>query len=187
MRQDLKEAFGNPDWTAVDEFRQLMLEVATKSDYTLELGSGLTSLDLADAGVKGSALEHLAGWVGFVRGVASATKVDLDADFIVQYSPFKDYGKFEWYSVGPSGPIDFVVCDGPPRGSTKGGRYGFLPVMADVLTPGCLILFDDYIVRGTGDISPIVVRWQEEYDVTTEEVWTPKDEESNPFALLRAP
>ena len=35
-----------------------------------------------------------------------------------------------------------VICDGPP-GTTKGGRYGFLPMMKQKLKPGCVILLDD--------------------------------------------
>jgi hypothetical protein len=35
-----------------------------------------------------------------------------------------------------------VVCDGPP-GSTKGGRFGLVPIMRERLEPGCVILLDD--------------------------------------------
>jgi hypothetical protein len=59
--------------------------------------------------------------------------------------PLKDYGDYCWYEVPfESLPVSFslVVSDGPPS-STKGGRYGLVPIMNGRLKPGCIILLDD--------------------------------------------
>jgi hypothetical protein len=61
------------------------------------------------------------------------------------HAPLKDYGPFSWYDAPVSAmPARFsmVVCDGPP-GTTKGGRYGLVPVLRDRLQGGTIILLDD--------------------------------------------
>ena len=184
---DLKEAFGNPDWTAVDLYREVMLELAADADYTLELGSGLTSLDLARAGVTGLAIEHLPEWIDYVQGAAAALKVGWGS-FNVGFSPLTDYGDFEWYTHIPDQLIDFVVCDGPPRQTTKGQRIGALPRLFEALSNGCFVLFDDYYGHIDVD-APVpakeITSWQDDFGVETVEIYTPT--EGNPFALLKLP
>jgi hypothetical protein len=60
--------------------------------------------------------------------------------------------------------FSLVICDGPP-GSTKGGRYGLLPVMGDRLPPGSTILLDD---AGRADEAKLIKRWESEAGFQTE-------------------
>ena len=189
MNEDLKEAFGNTSWTAVDLYRDVMMEIAEQSENTLELGTGLTSLDLARAGVHGVGLEHLQYWLGYVYGVGQATGVDLFGNFKIEYSPLRDYGLFGWYDYTADQTFDFVVCDGPPRFTTKGERYGLLPVMHEKLAHPCQVLFDDYSTELGGDGEPIpghtIEQWQQEFDIEVVNIFIPP--EGSPFALLRVP
>jgi hypothetical protein len=57
-----------------------------------------------------------------------------------------------------------VVCDGPP-GSTKGGRYGLVPIMREWLKPGCVILLDD---AGREQERAIARRWEAELGASSE-------------------
>ena len=181
MNEDLKQAFGNHLWTAGDLYRAVMLDTAEHCEYVLECGSGLTSFDLARAGVQGVALEHMPEWTNRVLGVA----VDMD----VQWHPFKvltvlltDFGDYEWYDYSTDLMFDLVVCDGPPR-TTKGSRYGLLPQMFNNLNPGCLILFDDYMADVA--TSEIVFPWHAQYGVRLLDVWV--EPNGNRFALLQVP
>jgi len=63
------------------------------------------------------------------------------------------------YSGVISGEIDLVICDGPPS-SIRGGRYGLLPVCANSLSHGCLILMDD----GSPGRTAQVQRWSQEFE-----------------------
>ena len=192
MNEDLKEAFGNPEWTAGDLYREVMLDIAAQSARTLECGSGLTTLDLAHAGNKGAALEHLPHWIGYVMGVATAMKIDLSTDFTVEYAPLKDYGPFEWYNYAtpPGIKYDFVVCDGPPQSTTTGSRVGLIDVMEDNLSAGCLILYDDYGSAPVDTEAPFLSVpdwWAEHNGVEVVEVYTPAFMDGKPFALLKLP
>ena len=195
MNEDLKRAFGNPGWTAGDLYREVMLDIASRSARTLELGSGLTTLDLARAGTKGIALEHLPHWVGYVMGVGAAMEIDLSTGFPVQYAPLKDYGPFEWYSYdgldseGRPEKYDFVVCDGPPQ-STTGSRVGLIEAMGENLAAGCLILYDDYGSAPLDTEAPFLSVpdwWVEHNGVEVVEVYTPALMDGKPFALLKLP
>jgi hypothetical protein len=67
-------------------------------------------------------------------------------DPVVELCLLKGYGDYSWYDANSRGETDhkysLVVCDGPP-GSTKGGRFGLLPVMRNQLSAGVVILLDD--------------------------------------------
>ncbi len=57
----------------------------------------------------------------------------LVASVLIDLAPPRDYVDFTSYShtVAPhlqASPFELVICDGPP-GSTRGGRYGLVPVM----------------------------------------------------------
>ena len=190
INPDLKEAFGNESWTAVDFYREVMLDIAAEAEYTLELGSGLTSMDLARAGVCGLALEHSERWMGYLEGVSVAIKFDW-GNFNVALAPLKDFGDYEWFDIPTKSPIsldrliDFIVCDGPPRLYTKGNRIGALPRLYEKLVPGCLILFDDYYINDGGDTAAEIDAWKKDFGVETVEIYSPT--EGTPFALLRVP
>ena len=71
------------------------------------------------------------------------------------------YGSYTWYAPPKDKmPDDFalVICDGPP-GTTRGGRYGLLPIMKPHLKSGCLVLLDD---AGRAGERAIIARWANE-------------------------
>jgi predicted O-methyltransferase YrrM len=52
-----------------------------------------------------------------------------------------------WYDVDLSawthGTIDMLVVDGPPRRSATLARYPAVPLLRDLMAPGCAIVLDD--------------------------------------------
>jgi len=60
--------------------------------------------------------------------------------------------------------FSLVICDGPP-GTTKGGRYGLLPVLDKRLPPGATILLDD---AGRPAETELIRRWENEAHFKTE-------------------
>ena len=81
--------------------------------------------------------------------------------------PLVGYGEFVWYDPPLAQmPDEFslVICDGPP-GTTKGGRYGLLPVLGDRLRAGATILLDD---AGRPAEAELIRRWENEAHFKTE-------------------
>ena len=81
--------------------------------------------------------------------------------------PLVEYGEFVWYDPPLAQmPDEFslVICDGPP-GTTKGGRYGLLPVLGDRLRAGATILLDD---AGRPAEAELIRRWENEVRFKTE-------------------
>lgn len=146
LLRHLMRAWGNYSFAPRYEYVEAVAEHALRTPGpVLECGSGLTTLVLAALagrrGVPVLSLEHLEEWR---RGVVAAlTSLNAPASRVLA-APLRDYGSFAWYAVPPGLPRDLrlIVCDGPPS-TTKGGRYGLLPVLQDSLAPGALILLDD--------------------------------------------
>jgi hypothetical protein len=96
-------------------------------------------------------------------------------------TPLRRYGDFDWYSL-PLGSMPhtfrLVICDGPP-GTTRGGRYGLLPVMRTRLPKGSLVLLDD---TARPEEQELIQRW------ATEAGWsaTPQgqDDSCSRFAII---
>jgi hypothetical protein len=166
---ELIAAWGNPGWSAQEEYLRVCIIQALRSDGpTLECGSGLSTLLLGAVaqrrGFEHWALEHQREWsVRIHRAVAryrlSAVRVSTAA--------LKHYDGFDWYDPPLSEmPSQFamVVCDGPPSG-TVGGRYGLVPVMREYLRPGCVILLDD---AWREDERAVARRWDTELGATHE-------------------
>jgi hypothetical protein len=112
----------------------------------LECGSGLTTLILGllagRRGVDTWTLEHFPDWHQRVSDTLARYSLPHINNVL---APLKDYGDFSWYDP----PLEhlperfaLVVCDGPP-GTTKGGRYGLVPVLRSRLSAGTVILLDD--------------------------------------------
>jgi hypothetical protein len=92
-------------------------------------------------------------------------RLGLDSAVVLGANPLRDYGEFAWYDPRlASMPRAFglVVCDGPPA-STRGGRYGLVPIMKERLQPGCVILLDD---AGREQELAIAERWKNELGAT---------------------
>lgn len=140
----------------------------------LECGSGLSTIVIGamtnGSGRRYWALEDNPQWGRKVK--EAAVRYDL-RHLVLSVDALKDYGDFFWYDAPlESMPHDFdlVICDGPP-GSTKGGRYGLLPIMAERLKPGCVILVDD---AGRKQEQSMVERWEAELGAASRMMGTNK-------------
>jgi hypothetical protein len=108
-------------------------------------------------GIRMWSLEHDPKWADRIRSYLRKYRVVATT---VSLAPIRSYGEFDWYSL-PSlqtlpGKIALVVCDGPPGATTRGGRYGLVPVMFEKLRPDVVILLDD---GARADELDIAARW----------------------------
>jgi hypothetical protein len=139
---DLVYGWGNGDWSALPEYLEAVASYCRgASTPILECGSGLTTLVMASLGAEIYALEHDSFWRRRVED--KLDQFGLSARVIA--APLRSYGTFDWYDVDVATMPRFslVVCDGPPGETTRGGRYGLLPVMRERLADGCTVLLDD--------------------------------------------
>ena len=144
---DLVYGWGN-NWSAQTEYLEACLrEVRETKGPVLECGSGLSTLLIGAVAqrerVSVWSLEHDIGYASRVQGYLDRYGV---RNVRLCIAPIKSYGDFDWYTP-PSfesiaGKFSLVICDGPP-GTTRGGRYGLVPVMRDKLAHDCTILLDD--------------------------------------------
>ena len=166
---DLIYGWGNESWSALDEYLSACIEHALNSQGPiLECGSGLSTILVGaiakQRGLSHWALEHTPGWAEKVQKRLNGYNIDT---VVLCVKPLKDYGDYSWYDVPlESMPASFslVICDGPP-GSTKGGRYGLVPVMRKRLKAGCIILLDD--VAREQELS-ITQKWEDDLGATAE-------------------
>jgi hypothetical protein len=86
-----------------------------------------------------------------------------------QVRPLRSYKDFDWYDpeTEASG-ITLVVCDGPPA-TSRGGRYGLMPLFASRLAPNARVFLDDYERPSE---QQVVDRWSEEFGWSVEQVYT---------------
>lgn len=143
---ELIYGWGN-DWSAQSDYLVSCIQAALSvNGPILECGSGLSTLLIGAIAQRRKSslwtLEHTPTWASKVQTYLHRCCID-----VVQLccQPLHDYGDFEWYAPPLSlmtEPFALVICDGPP-GTTKGGRYGLVPVMRAKLQPGCVILLDD--------------------------------------------
>jgi hypothetical protein len=160
---DLIYGWGNEGWSGLEEYLVCCVEHALASSAPLlECGSGLSTILVGviakRRGYSHWALEHEPEWGNRVQRCLDRYRIDST---VLCASPIKDFGGFAWYDPPmESIPKSFglVICDGPP-GSTKGGRYGLVPVMKDRLGQGCVILLDD---AGRTEERAIASRWSAE-------------------------
>lgn len=167
---DLIYGWGNEAWSAQDEYLAACIHHAlSSSGPTLECGSGLSTILIGvianKRGQSHWALEHSPEWA--MRVQRSLTRYALDSAVILCANPLRDYGDFDWYDPpreSMPGVFGLVICDGPP-GSTKGGRYGLVPIMKEYLKPGCVILLDD---ANREQELAIAARWKTELGASLE-------------------
>jgi predicted O-methyltransferase YrrM len=165
--RDLVYAWGNEEWSAEPEYLQAVAAAAlSERGPVLECGSGLTTLVLGAVAKKtGSSvwtLEHEPRWAERARSAVARFRLPVR----LCVTPLRNFGSFWWYDVDVSVMPSFglVICDGPPS-STKGGRYGLLPVVGQRLGPGCRILLDDADREGEREV---LHRWTTEGNLRCE-------------------
>ena len=162
----LRMAWSNEGYSAdLDYLQEVAKRAAEVSGSVLECGSGLTTLVLGlIAGRRGIdiwTLEHNPEWHARIDRVLRQHDIPRVR---LTLNPLRSYGEYAWYDPPMNEmPREFhlVVCDGPP-GTTRGGRYGLLPVIGRHLRQGAIVLLDD-----TERMSEIdaLDRWKREYDM----------------------
>lgn len=165
----------NEFWSAQDEYlAECMQQALAASGPTLECGSGLSTVLLGTIAKRRGhahwALEHTPEWGARVQKALARHGLD-NVQLCVR--PLRDYGDFTWYDPPlEKMPASFslVICDGPP-GSTKGGRYGLVPVMRQRLPVGTVLMIDD---AQREEECAIAHRWQSEIGGTLEKCGTAK-------------
>jgi hypothetical protein len=167
---DLIYGWGNESWSSLDEYLVACIRhVLGSSEPTLECGSGLSTILVGFIAKKRGqshwALEHSPEWA--MRVQRFLKKYKLDSAVVVCANPLRDYGDYSWYDPpleSMPGVFDVVICDGPP-GTTKGGRYGLVPIMKERFKPGCIILLDD---ADREEERTIAERWKTELGASFE-------------------
>jgi len=157
---ELYAAWGNEDFAARSDYLMAVGQYArTTRGPILECGSGLSTLLLAflaaRRGIEVWSLEHVQEWHRRLRTILKS--LDTPQARLL-FSPLRSYEGFDWYDPPlASMPKEFrlVICDGPP-GSTRGGRYGLLPIMGERLPKGAVVLVDDAERPGEQDM---IRRW----------------------------
>ena len=163
LLSELITGWGNEGYGANVEYLEAVARWAIDTrGPILECGTGATTILLGILSEKRNievwSLEHSIEWQ---TRVAHALARNRLTPVRVCWAPLVEYQEFDWY--GPplaQMPTAFslVICDGPP-GSTKGGRYGLLPVLGNRLPSGSIILLDD---ASRPAESELIKRWKHE-------------------------
>lgn len=161
----LVQAWGNTIYSAtVDYLLAVAAYARVAPGPAVECGSGLTTLVLGLYASHGTwTLEHNPLWRWELE--SHVRRYDLDVE--VLKAPLRSYSDFDWYDLprGLPSNVGLIVCDGPP-GSTRGGRYGALPVLWDRLQSGTTLLLDDAGRKGE---QQALYRWSREWGARVEE------------------
>jgi len=169
LLSELITGWGNESYAATLDYLEAVarLSIDTRGPI-LECGTGATTILLAILSERRNievwSLEHSLEWKTRLTKVLARNRITRAR---VCWSPLIDYGEFVWYEPPLTQmPHEFslVICDGPP-GSTKGGRYGLLPVLGDRLPTGSTILLDDAARPGELEV---IKKWEQEVGVETE-------------------
>jgi len=169
LLSELITGWGNESYAATLDYLEAVarLSIDTRGPI-LECGTGATTILLAILSERRNievwSLEHSPEWKTRLTKVLARNRITRVR---VCWSPLIDYGEFVWYEPPLTQmPHEFslVICDGPP-GSTKGGRYGLLPVLGDRLPTGSTILLDDAARPGELEV---IKKWEREVGFETE-------------------
>jgi len=181
------------DWAATSHFIALIYKyVLINNPQTIvELGSGASTLYTAQLikdhhfKTKIISLDHDKTYGNKTQEYLK--NADLNDIAQVHIAPLKTYKlntkNCQWYSTDSLktiSPIDLLVVDGPITHLQKNARYPAIPLLINQLTPGAIILVDDYNRK---DEQNIVALWQKEYNlILLEEMFSVKG-----FAVLQKP
>ena len=148
LLDQLRRGWGNHGWSGRAAYLEEVVKwAAITPGPVLECGSGLTTILLGlyavRRGVSVWTLEHDFDWHKRMSKVLSNRHI---SGVELSLAPLCDYGSFSWYAppltIMPA-QFKLVVCDGPPERTTRGKRYGLLPVMGKRLASNSGILLDD--------------------------------------------
>ena len=162
--------WGNQAWAASPEYiRACVLEALAARAPVLECGSGLSTLIVGLVSQRQRnlvySLEHHSDWAAKVGAWLKRMRI---RSVRINICPLRDYGDFEWYGSLPADlpqKWGLVICDGPPGSTTRGGRYGLLPLMRQRFAAGTVILLDD---GGRPEEQAIAERWAKEAPASAE-------------------
>ena len=177
----LEYGWANGGWPATPEYllETARLAVATKGPI-VEAGSGISSIVLSyvvAAEQPVVSFEHHEHWAERVARHASRR-----GSYRILTRPLTPRGEYDWYAVEPSdlpSDITLAIVDGPP-GSTRGGRYGAMPELAEHLAAGAILLLDD---ASRPEETRAIARWADECGTDVEM----RDVGTRAFALVRLP
>jgi hypothetical protein len=182
LLSELITAWGNESYSASLDYLEAVARLSVDAGGPIiECGTGVTTILLAILSERRNigvwSLEHSVEWQTRIAQVLAKNGI---APARICLSPLIEYGEFVWYEPPLAQlPDEFslVICDGPP-GSTKGGRYGLLPVLGDRLPAGSTILLDD---AGRPGELQVIKRWEQEVGFETELTGT----STRQFAVMR--
>lgn len=163
LLSELVTAWGNEGYAATLDYLEAVARLSVDtSGPILECGTGATTILLAILSERRNidvwSLEHSLEWKTRLTKVLARNRSTRAR---ICWSPLIDYGEFVWYEpplTQMPNEFSLVICDGPP-GSTKGGRYGLLPVLGDRLPAGSTILLDDAARPGELEV---IKKWEQE-------------------------
>ena len=178
----LAAGWSNEGYAAnVDYLAAVARSVIDTRGPVLECGSGATTILLGILGGRRTlevwSLEHSTEWQERVVDVLNSNGI---SGVHVCKAPLMEYGEFVWYDpplAQMPEQFSLVICDGPP-GTTKGGRYGLLPVMNTRMPPGSTILLDD---AGRPGELELIRRWEHEASFETDLI----SREGSKYAVMR--
>ena len=182
LMSELIAGWGNEGYAAnLDYLEEVAKRAVSAAGPVLECGSGATTILLgvlcAKREIEVWSLEHSPEWRARIVELLERSGISGSG---VCSAPLVEYGEFDWYDPPLAKlPKNFalVICDGPP-GSTKGGRYGLLPVMNDRLGSGSYVLVDD---AGRPAEAEMIERWEREFQFETETF----NAQGGKFAVMR--
>lgn len=182
LLSDLIAGWDNEGFVAdLDYADELARRATTTTGPILECGTGMTTIILGllagRRGVEIWSLENSSEWHHKISGTLKHHGIN---DVRICLAPLRDYGGYSWYDPGRLElPKEFslVVCDGPP-GTTKGGRYGLMPVLGNRFSAGSIILLDD--AERPGEMESLY-RWQTEVPLDIDIV----EKSSGTFAIIK--
>ena len=183
LLDQLRNGWGNLGWSGRAAYLEEVVKwAAITPGPVLECGSGLTTLLLglfaARRGIPVWTLEHDFYWHQLMTEALSRHHI---SGIELCRAPLRNYEKFSWYSAPLErmpGHFALVICDGPPERTTRGSRYGLLPIMRERLGSGSIILLDDLNVDSEDNV---LGKWSADRSVTSR-IW--KADESQSFGLV---
>lgn len=149
----------------------------------VECGSGLSSIYVGTMlrdveGARVVALEHEERYAVETRRLVAERGLDGVVD--IRDAPLRDVEirgtVYSWYDIAQLEGIedvDLVLVDGPPKATGEHARYPALPLLADRLAAGSVVIMDD-THRTDEELS--VNRWLEEYPLLQADVSTAPDQ-----------